>query len=242
MLSELKTSERPVMQPITHSARRINRIADRLKPPNYLEIGVEKAVTFLQVDIENKIAVDPNFCFDPTIKPFVGRGVYHPTSSDEFFSHYAGPDLGLVFLDGLHHSEQTLRDLLNVLVFSNSQTVILIDDVVPSDVFSSLRDHSHSIMFREMNNQVGGAWHGDVFRVIFFLHDFFPTLSYATIEGGGNSQTLIWRSRRKGFKPRFNSLETIERLSYFDLYNNFDLMNMMDEDTAIAKMEHELGL
>jgi hypothetical protein len=225
---------------ITHSARRINRLAEALGAKTYMEIGVEYGRTFFDVDIENKVAIDPDFRFDPKSVNTPGCAFF-PMTSDAFFAHHDGSSFDIIFLDGLHESEQTLRDLLNCLPLCHPNTVIVIDDVMPTDCFSGLRDHADAIRFREMNGGQGPAWHGDVYKVVYFLHDFMPGLSYATIDDGWNRQTLVWRKPRQQFTPVFNNLETISRLTWFDLQNHIHVMQLTPEAVAIDRALSELA-
>jgi hypothetical protein len=227
---------------MTETSKRINELSKRLMPQVYLEIGVEKGLTFFNVDATKKIAVDPNFRFNP--KDFESESMhFKQMESDKFFESHDGTPFDLVFLDGLHHYEQTLRDLMNVLVYSHKNSVILIDDVVPSDVFSSLRAHGDAIDTRKLHNLSGEAWHGDVFKCIFYLHDFLPALSYATIEEAGcNHQTVVWKKPRTEFKPLFNDLEKIARLNYFDLIKNFSFMNCGSSFDIFSKVFDDLNL
>ncbi len=48
-------------------------------------------------------------CVDP------GMGGTHRMTSDEFFRQYQGPPFDLIFIDGLHLSEQVLTDIKNAL-------------------------------------------------------------------------------------------------------------------------------
>ena len=224
---------------MTHSARRLNKISELLGAKKYLEVGVEFGLTFFNVDIPNKVAVDPAFRFDINNMNMTGCE-FHQVYSDEFFLNKSNSKFDLIFLDGLHQFEQTIRDLLNCLTLSHSKTVIIIDDVMPTDVFSSLRDHSEANKFRVLNGGNGSAWAGDVFKVIYFLHDFMPRYSYATFDDGWNRQTLLWQKPRAKFKPVFDNFELISRMNYFDLINNIDVMKLMDEDTAIGLMINDL--
>lgn len=228
------------MPNLTHTARRLNTLASGLKATTYLEVGVERGETFFRVNVERKTGVDPNFRFDP--KEFAEKSIdFFPVISDEFFSMEGDKRVyDLVFLDGLHTYEQTLRDLMSVLTMTHTNSVILIDDVLPSDVFSSLRDHGEAIKFREMNGGSGPAWHGDVFKVIAFIHDFMPTLSFKTIVEAGNAQTVVWKRIRAPVTPRFNSTETISRLTFFDLMNNFDLLSVGPEELVLETVIAEL--
>jgi hypothetical protein len=44
-----------------HSVRRLKKISKINNGNKYLEIGVERGITFLDFDIEYKDGVDPNF-------------------------------------------------------------------------------------------------------------------------------------------------------------------------------------
>ena len=55
---------------------------------------------------------------------------------------------------------------------------------------------------------------GDVFKVIFMIHDFFPQFSYATFPA--HSQTVVWSATRKNFAPTWNSHKKIASLGYRD--------------------------
>ena len=110
----------------------------------------------------------------------------------------------------------------------------MIDDTVPDDVYSSWPHPREAARFRRMAGGRGGSWHGDIFKMVFAIHDFFPRLSFCTIGTEGNPQTLVWREPRAGFRPLFNSLETISRMSWFEMRRHIDLMRVMPEEEALA--------
>jgi len=84
------------------------------------------------------------------------------------------------------------------------------------------------------------AWHGDVFKVIFAVHDFHPSLNYRTILGSGNPQALPWRSKLGWRQPLLNSLEAISRLTYFDLLDHMAILRGCSEEEAMATCLKEL--
>jgi hypothetical protein len=223
-----------VMATTTQSARRINALASALKARNYLEIGVCAGHTFLDVRIDKRVAVDPEFRFDT--KPHADANtVFHRMPSDQYFVNHAGEIFDLIFIDGLHTFEQTYRDFLSCLELSHRNTLFLIDDTVPSDVYSAWPSQQEAHQRRhEAGQRDDYSWHGDVYKVVFAIHDFHPLLSYATIMTGGNPQTLVWRRPRPEFAPRFNSLETISRLDWFHFKREFSLMNPKDEAAGLA--------
>jgi hypothetical protein len=148
------------------------------------------------------------------------------------------PDI--YYLDGLHTFEQTLRDFNNCVVHSHSRTVWLIDDTRPVDVYSALADPKRTLRFRHETGNKGLAWHGDVYKLVYYIHDFMPTLNYRTLVGSGNGQTLVWRSNHRHHTPRFNNLESISRLTYFDFRDNRGMFNECNEDEAIETCINEV--
>jgi hypothetical protein len=226
----------------THwSPRRINKIADHLELRSYLEIGVQAGLTFTNINVNRRVAVDPNFLFDITFH-MDEHTSFETLTSDEFFTQLSiSSKFDFIFIDGLHTFEQTYRDLCNAFLHWHAGSVILIDDTLPNDVYSVLPDHALAIKFRRDAGGLDQSWHGDVFKTIFALHDFHPGLNYRTITGSGNPQTLIWQSKSSSARaPLFNSFEKISRLTYFDLMNNLDVMKSCSEDEAINTLFTEI--
>jgi hypothetical protein len=227
-----------VREPIREfTQRRIRKIAEKRSIRTYLEIGVENGWTFNSVDIEYKDAVDPRFGFDySTIATEKVR--FFETTSDDFFRNiYALEYYDLIFIDGLHTFEQAFRDFCSSLSYAHKNTVWIIDDTVPNDIFSAWPEQKRAVAARlAMLKNADRSWHGDVFKVVFAIHDFFPTLSYATVVDSGNPQTFVWRSPRKNFNPLFNSLEKISRLNWFDLEENEYILQKVTEDEVINRI------
>lgn len=213
------------------SVDRIHRIARHLNAKSYLEIGVSRGATFRRVQLPRKVGVDPCFRFEVSDVAREGVQLYSMTSDAYFTSVPNLPQFDVIFLDGLHTFQQTFRDFCNSLTCAHNGTVWLIDDVMPNDVFSALPIQREAIEFRRKSDpNAFPYWHGDVFKVLFAIHDFFPTLSYVTLIGDANPQAIVWKAPRTAFKPLFNSLERIERLGYFDLLKRQDALNGMLED------------
>ena len=62
--------------------------------------------------------------------------VFHEVASDAYFAP-AARGFDIVFLDGLHVFAQTFRDFCNTLLVTHERSLILIDDTVPDDIYSS---------------------------------------------------------------------------------------------------------
>lgn len=228
-------------KPINHSARRINIVAESLNAQTYLEIGVNRGQTFFDVAIPHKTAVDPKFLFDVAAVTDPNLTLREVMSDDYFATLPVMQKYDVIFIDGLHTFEQTYRDLCNSLLHSHERTVILIDDTKPNDVFSAYPVQAKAIQYRKQAGLLGGAWHGDVFKAVFALHDFHLALNYRTLIGSGNPQTLVWRSNNGWRKPIFNSLEAISRLTYFDLIERIDILKRSSEQDALNLCIKELS-
>ena len=225
-----------------YSVRRINRLLESFKgSTRYLEVGVESGSTFFAVTATSKTAVDPFFQFD-----IESAKQSHPTSefveqtSDNFFHACAlTQKFDLVFLDGLHTWDQTYRDFCNALQFTHERSIILLDDIFPSDVYSCNRDQVEAVMMRQfMSGDTANAWHGDTYKVIPLIDAFHPLLDFCTIISNGNPQTLVWRST-KSRCSRFNILESqgnlnIAALDYLWFLRNQSGYAPMEEDDAVS--------
>jgi len=236
-------------QQMTPAALRINSYAQRFQAAKYLEIGVyNKGATFLNVEMPLKVAVDPAFRFNPDEYAQTGA-LYLSITSDEFFatfhehpqrSLYMVPDGRLAFdiinINGIHAFEQSLRDFENSLKFSHQNTIWILDDTVPCDVFSTIpRDHKRLTL--ESRTLAGihntGARHGVVFRTLFAIHDFYPNFSYCTVMDRGNPQTVLWQaSPLPERKPRFASRQEISMQGYLAVLEHADLFLPVNDNLA----------
>ena len=218
----------------SRTATRLAGFANIKKIENYLEIGVSRGNTFLNVSFPLKHAVDPQFQLDKSAHESDTVRFYE-TTSDDFFLNHADPGLkyDLMFLDGLHTFEQTFRDFCCSQAHCHDGTIWLIDDVHPNDIFSAHPKQKAAYRFRSRHGLQGKAWHGDVFKLVFAIHDFFPNLSYRTIVGRGNPQTVVIRRQRPDFAPVFRNLERISRMTYYDFVAHRDRMNLAKDDEVL---------
>lgn len=229
---------------VPFSARRLNRLAEALGCRTYLEIGVETGRTFLQVSLAQRTGVDPCFQFD--WQEHQGRdGVQlHATTSDAFFADLAAETrYDLIFVDGLHTFEQTYRDILHGLRHSHRGTVLLIDDTVPSDVFSTCRDQLQCLNLRATFAQDGDpSWHGDTYKVVPLLSAFNCDLRLLTLMDGGNPQTLLWRPREPVEEDPLRTMQAmwaVQNLAaadYLWFLDNLSLYNPVSEEEGLQEV------
>ena len=125
----------------------------------YLEIGVETGYTFNNVHFLNKTGVDPD--------PKFNNNNIEIYTSDEYFKTCV-KNFDVVFIDGMHHSENVLRDFSNSINLLNDNGSIFIDDIIPLNYNEQLRiplrhHYENGIL------KYGEEWTGDVWKTIYYL-------------------------------------------------------------------------
>ena len=133
----------------------INKIIKEKGYETYLEIGLGDGANFNNVQLLDKIGVDPN-----TPKT-ITSGMTKEQESDVFFEWYIQEcehDLSakrdLIFIDGLHLSEQCEKDIVNAWKCLNSGGTILIHDCMPWEEIIASRQRKTV------------AWTGDVYKCV----------------------------------------------------------------------------
>ncbi|HEY2636606.1 MAG TPA: class I SAM-dependent methyltransferase [Solirubrobacteraceae bacterium] len=189
---------------------------DMFEAPRYLEIGLFRGVTFRAIEAAEKVGVDPDLQYLEFAPADAGpNATIHEVTSDDYFGQVADPGerFDVVFLDGLHSFEQTMRDLHNALAFTGPRGIIVVDDVYPSSFAAALPVYEQ---FRRVRNTLhieSGAWMGDVYRLLFFLETFHQELTYRTV-AEDYGQMVVWRQRRPAVEER--SVEAVARMTYDD--------------------------
>ena len=159
----------------------------RLRPARYLEIGVNEGHSLaLGGPTTRLVGVDP--------EPRIGD-LDHPdwevvsSTSEEFFASHdvsglLGGPVDLAFVDGLHHFEVALADVLAVERYAHPGTVVLVHDVVPIDALTSIRERATVV------------WSGDVWKAVVVLRQHRPNLTITTLDVAPTGMALI-----TGFGP-----------------------------------------
>jgi hypothetical protein len=212
---------------------------DLFASPSYLEVGVYEGTTFFQIIANRKVAVDPHFRFrcekhDPT-------QLFYEVPSDDFFGNLisAEEEFDVIFLDGLHTFEQTLRDLLNSLHFLRPHGVIVIDDVLPNSYQSSLASHDAFRSVKAFLDSADESWMGDVFKLVFFIQTFLQQFSYATVREN-RGQLVLWRQQRPSNKIVQREMRAVASLEFADIAVQIDQMNLLPYEDILASIKSTL--
>ena len=176
-------------------------ILDRFASPAYLEVGVAQGVTFHAVQAASKVA----------------NCTYYEMTSDIYFSNAKDPadKFDVVFLDGLHVFDQTLKDLLSATACLNPRGVIIIDDVIPASHAASIADPERFLAFQRARSDPDQTWMGEVYRMAFFVAAYMPFFRYATVQEN-HGQMVLWPGTRHATGERLEPVEAIARTDYVD--------------------------
>jgi hypothetical protein len=132
-----------------------NLLASRAQPRAYLEIGVAQGECFQAIDAEHKLGVDPNSHYNGS------AGVVLAKASDTYFKENLSADFveefDVIFVDGLHTYEQSLRDAVNAYACLKDGGYLVMHDCVPVD------EHSASPEW------VTGTWMGEVWKTAAYI-------------------------------------------------------------------------
>ena len=158
----------------------LQQLIKKTHAKTYLEIGVYVGDCFLRIKCGRKIAVDPQISISFKKKrKFFFRNYhilfnrYFEMTSDDFFHKQQELLLrtrpGIVFIDGLHTYEQSLKDVQNALNFLRDGGMIIMHDCNPLTEAAAFPaqsfEHAKSLNIPGF----AGEWNGDVWKTILHL-------------------------------------------------------------------------
>lgn len=101
----------------------LNHVIQKMGFKSYLEIGIQHGVNFTKIKCASKIGVDPG------VSEVAGHKIVSKTSDEYFSASKAGVDL--IFIDGDHSAEQSMKDFNNALEHLNEGGCIAFHDALP---------------------------------------------------------------------------------------------------------------
>ena len=119
----------------------IQSLINKMKATSYLEVGVQAGHCFNTIQCKHKVGVDPDS----------GSAATHHMTSDDFFLQNE-EKFDICFSDGLHHADQSERDILNMLNCLNENGIIVCHDMLPN------AKRMQEIPLQEQNEWCGNVW------------------------------------------------------------------------------------
>ena len=149
----------------------LRRVHKQLQPSTYLEIGIHKGWSMSLARCRS-VGVDPEFQVDAEI---TAPASLLRRTSDDFFAGlpaegpFEGKPVDLAFVDGMHQFEFALRDFINIERLCTWSSVVVFDDVLPTDPVAASRERQSQV------------WSGDIFKIEQVLRQDRPDLSFLTV-------------------------------------------------------------
>jgi hypothetical protein len=207
--------------PVKSRYHLINHLIEINGFKKYLEIGVFNGENIKNICIEHKDGVDPG------AEGGVSEFVNYQMTSDDFFSTlnpYFKYDI--IFIDGLHHSDQVDKDIQNSLRHLNDGGFILLHDCNPPEEFLQIVPRQ------------SGLWNGDVWKSIAKLRCTEPNLEISVVDTDWGIGVIT-----KGIQQTYNKTPLNQCLewNYFN-DNREELLNIISVDDFYKKYElkHEI--
>ena len=169
----------------------IQKIINQQKYKSYLEIGCDNDENFSKIIIDKKTGIDPL------------KGGTLRMTSDKFFEKN-NKNFDLIFLDGLHTYEQTIKDIDNSLRYLNINGVILIHDCLPTKIWNQIVP------------RIYGHWNGDVWKAIVHTRTYDHTDTYTCVADHGIG--IIFK--RKNMNRLIIEEKDFKKLKFEHYYNN----------------------
>ena len=190
----------------------INNFIQKFGYNSYLEIGTQNpSGNFNQVKIKNKYSVEPfpSEGLSTNDYSFVG-------TSDDYFN-FIGDDtkFDIIFIDGLHHSDQVLKDIENSLNHLSDNGTIVCHDCLPTtEKMQERNDH-------------GGEWTGDVWKAIAELRVERIDLDIKVVNTDYGCGII-----RKGTNIPYNADENYKTYTYYSNNKN-ELLNVISTENFV---------
>lgn len=178
---------------------------------SYLEIGVNDGANFERVNCSFKVGVDPEDRYDK---------ITHNITSDEFFA-INKDTFDIIFIDGLHVSEQVIVDIKNSLDILNPLGTIVMHDCLPANEIVQLPERQSD------------HWNGDVWKA-FAHYRSDPNLTMFTVladQGLG----VIKKGKQVPYEIpenldfNFYSKNKIDLMSIFGVFESLNLLRQLKE-------------
>ena len=178
----------------------IQKIIDKKKYENYLEIACDKDSNFTKISIKNKIGVDP-----------LSGGNLKMTSNVFFKNNKTFFDC--IFIDGLHIYEQVREDIFNSIKFLNPNGIIIIHDCLPLKIWNQIVPKMY------------GHWNGDVWKAIVEARTLKDIDTY-TCKADHGLGIIFKRANRNLLSLNITNFKKLKFKDYYIKHKNF--MNIIE--------------
>ncbi len=203
----------------------IQTLIDRYGLKSYLEIGVAKLNTFSKIRCTAKTGIDPILPRDQ-IESF--GGILGNVTSDKFFEENH-MKFDIIFIDGLHVYEQTVKDMVNSYNSLNYGGFIILHDCKPESVSTSLKEPESPL----------SSWNGDVYKAIIWFRTEYPHVKCFVLYTDWGCGVIHKKEDITILNPSNERLEEFNKLDYNWLVNNIDRLGLVEPSYLYKYISNE---
>jgi hypothetical protein len=201
-----------------------------LKPRTYLEIGVDRGET-LRLAHCPSIGIDPTMQIDQHAVGDKSACLLFRLPSDRFFETYdpvvlLGGKIDLAFLDGMHLFEFLLRDFINIERHCRRNSLIVLHDCVPTDLYLARRHRQDESL--QGITRIAGGWCGDVWKTVPILRHYRPDLRIYAFDSALAGIILVTNLNPQSQVLAERYAEAVETFGALDL-GDYGLKRYIDE-------------
>jgi hypothetical protein len=201
-----------------------------LMPRTYLEIGVEHGET-LRLAHCPSIGIDPTMQIDHQAIGDKSACLLYRMRSDRFFETHdpealLGDKIDFAFLDGMHLFEFLLRDFMNIERHCRRNSLIVLHDCVPTDLYLARR-HRQDESLRAIT-RIAGGWCGDVWKIVPILREYRPDLRVYCFDATLTGMVIVTNLDPQSEVLADQYAEAVERFGSIDLAE-YGLKRYFDE-------------
>jgi hypothetical protein len=185
----------------------INVLIQKYGYKSYLEVGTQDPTSnFDKINAECKVSIEP---FPRGEVTFVG-------TSDEYFESITDDvKYDIIFIDGLHHNDQVLKDIENSLNHLSENGTIVCHDCLPS---------TERMQVRDMHN---GEWTGDVWKAIAELRVERIDLDIKVVDTDYGCGII-----RRGTNIPYQTNDNYKSYYYYSM-NKWNMLNVISSEQFI---------
>jgi hypothetical protein len=188
----------------------INLFIEKYNFTKYLEIGVFEGGCIKKINCDIKDGVDPG------AEDIVADEVNFIMTSNEFFEQINLKDkkYDIIFIDGLHHTEQVDLDIQNSLIHSEEDGIIVLHDCSPPTI-------NHTLVPR-----IQLAWNGDVYKSVLKFQMELNNHTYFTIDTDWGCGVILKNKKLWNVKTNEFYINGINKWEFFE-NNRKELLNLI---------------
>jgi glycosyltransferase involved in cell wall biosynthesis len=201
----------------------------------YLEIGVEYGYSFSNTHFLNKTGIDPDPKYISKVTDYNKFEEIKQMTSDEYFNNLFEYNnlsdirsvdsddcldtFDVIFIDGMHHCENVLRDFNNSIKILNENGFIFIDDCIPlnyNEQFKIPLNHYYEngiLKYRE-------EWTGDVWKFVYHLIKFYSDKIVFKLFHNINYRGIISIQLKEKFEMNVSD-ELLNNYNYFNDFSDY---------------------